>query len=292
MTALNGSTQLGQLRVVAPVTSATFAGLVTPALLANLYSYVGVTRFLSFKVTAHFPPRSAPGTDFPEIETGTLVVGDPSVCWAPAGELPGGPGQTLAPPVAQEDAVTLSWPMSGQVSAYRVDRALAGSGQWQPLACLARGSATIYSSKQKSANVTEFRDESVALQPSTSYQYRVTAVGPADATGKRVTNESIVLATTPPRQNLVVGAVAVASSSGTYVDLSWPIPASSTHVRNLLITSSYGARKDAISTTSTYAGLTSKTRIASPRGTYTFAVTPLYFSGTPGATTTVTVVVP
>jgi hypothetical protein len=295
VTAVHGTTQFSALRVVGPVTSATFVSLVTPGVLATLYG--SGYPFLQFRVTAHFPPRSAAGADFREVGTGTLAVGDPSVCWPAAGELPGGSGQTLAPPVAQGDAVTLSWPMSGQVSAYRVDRALAGSGQWQPLACVRQGSPTIYSysvTGKTSGTVTEFRDESIALQPSTSYQYRITAVGPADATGKRVTNESIVLATTPPRQSLIVGAQTGSSADGTpYVRLSWPLPASSTHVKNLLITSSYGVRKDAVMSSPYYTGVSSEARIyATPRGSHTFAVTPLYANGTPGATTTVTVVVP
>ena len=187
--------------------------------------------------------------------------------------------------------MTLSWPLSGQVSAYRVDRSAAGSGQWQPLACLPPGSATIYS-RYKSPTVTEFRDESVALQPSTSYQYRITAVGPADPTGKRATNESIVLAATPARQSLVVGAVAGSSYGGAWASLSWPIPASGAHVKNILITSSYGARNDAFGRSANGQGLPSAVRVPSPRGTYSFSVTPLYGNGTSGATTTVSVVVP
>jgi hypothetical protein len=286
MTALNGGTQLAQLRVMGPVTSATFAGLVTPGLLANVYGYVGLTRFLSFRVTAHFPPGNAPGADIPETGAATLVIGDPGICWPPAGELPGGPGQTIAPPVAQLDAVTLSWPMSGQVSAYRVDRAMAGSGQWQPLACIRPGSSTFFSSKSKSSTVTEFRDESIALQPSTSYQYRITAVGPPDATGKRSTNQSIVLATTAPRLSVIVGAVAsLATSTTHWARLSWQSPMG--NVRNYLITSSFGLRADM-----SRRDPPTTFQAAAPRGTHTFSVTPLYLNGTPAATTTVTVVVP
>ena len=286
MTALNGATQLGQLRVVATVTSATFAGLVTPALLASIYNYLGVSRFLSFKVTAHFPPGSTPGADIPETGAATLVIGDPSVCWPPAGELPGGPGQTIAPPVPQPDAVTLSWPMSGQVSAYRVERAVAGSGQWQPLACIRPGSSTFFSSKYKSSTVTEFRDESIALQPSISYQYRITAVGPPDATGKRPTSQSIVLATIAPRLSVIVGAAASAATSTTHwARLSWQPPTS--YVRNYLITSSFGLRADM-----SRRDPPTTFQAAAPRGTHTFSVTPLYLNGIPAATTTVTVVVP
>jgi hypothetical protein len=186
--------------------------------------------------------------------------------------------------------------MSGQVLAYRVDRALAGSGQWQPIACVRQGSPSIYSysvTGKTNTNVTELRDESIALQPSTSYQYRITAVGPADATGKRVTNASIVLATTPPRQSLVVGAQMGFTVAGTYLQLSWPLPTSGTHVQNLLITSSYGIRKDAYGSGQICTGVLGEARIsAPPRGTHTFAVTPLCPNGMPGATTTVTVVVP
>jgi len=276
------STANAQLQVQGSVTSATFVGLATGG------------NYLRFYVAAQFPPQGASGSDLAGgVGYGYLIVYSPSVCWPPAGELPGGSGQVLPAPVVDGAGLKLSWPISGQVSAYRLDRALASSGQWESLACLKAGSPADYYSASTgqvgsyntfSTTKTEFRDQSIALQPSTNYQYRITALGPADASGKRATTESIVMAMTAPRLTLTVGATAGVLSTGSWVSLSWPLPTSGL-VKDYLITSSFGLRQE-------YSRLTTPFRTASPRGTHRFSVTPIYRGGVSAATTTVTVVVP
>jgi hypothetical protein len=188
--------------------------------------------------------------------------------------------------------MTLTWPMSGQVIAYRVDRALAGSGQWIPLACLRPGAGSINSgSRTATSSTTTFQDASIALQPSTAYQYRITALGPADATGKRLTYESIVTGITSAKQTLVVGAVVGSNTTGRYVQLSWQTLSAGT--KNVLIRNSYGDRRDAATMNGGFSvGTTAVRFLKVPSGTHTFAVTPVYVSGTPAATTTISVIVP
>ena len=280
ITASNGGTQVSR-KVLATSTSVTFVGLIPESTTPN--------DNLTLKVVAHFPPNSAPGVDLSHVGTGNLTINPPSACWPVAGELPPTAGQTLPPPIAYAGGMSLTWPLSGQVNAYRVDRALAGSGQWATLMCLRAGTA-LTSGGRSTQSSTTFRDESIALQPSTAYQYRVTALGPADASGKRLTYESIVSATTAPRQTLVVGALVGSTTTGHFVRLSWPQPSAGT--MNVLVTSSLGQRLDAYTTIGGYSGSSTGAWLEAPRGTHTFAVTPLYHGGIPAATTTVSVIVP
>jgi hypothetical protein len=280
-TALVGGTQVGVLEAHGTETSATFRGVVSPLTTANDY--------LLIKVVAHFPPSGAAGADVPHLGTAFLIINQASTCWPAAGELPPTAGQTIAAPIASAGGMTLSWPMSGQVNAYRVDRTLAGSGQWTPLACLRPGAGSANTGSRTTSSTTTFQDASIALQPSTSYQYRITALGPADATGKRSTSESIVTASTPPRQTLIVGVVVGSTTAGQYVQLSWQPLSSGT--KNVLVTNSYGDRRDALTMNGGSAG-NGVRFLKPPRGSHTFAVTPLYTSGTPAATTTVSVIVP
>jgi hypothetical protein len=283
-TASLGLTQVGGLEAHGTETSATFVGVVSPLTTSNDY--------LLLKVVAHFPPSGAPGVDVPHVGTAFLIINQPSTCWPAAGELPPTAGQTLAAPIASAGGMTLTWPMSGQVIAYRVDRALAGSGQWIPLACLRPGAGSINSgSRTATSSTTTFQDASIALQPSTAYQYRITALGPADATGKRLTYESIVTGITSAKQTLVVGAVVGSNTTGRYVQLSWQTLSAGT--KNVLIRNSYGDRRDAATMNGGFSvGTTAVRFLKVPSGTHTFAVTPVYVSGTPAATTTISVIVP
>ena len=270
------SAPFGSLQVGSGATSATLTGVIQPGL--SGYNVISVN------VTAQFPT----GTSGERPSLGIFLPFDPSQCWPPAGEQPGGSGQTLAPPTVTASTVTLSWTMNGQVVAYRVDRAPAGSAQWESLACVKPLTAIDYGHLVRvSSPTTVFQDQSIALRPSTSYQYRITSIGAPDASGNRASKESVVTATTAPAPILAVGAVA-ASAAGTTpsVRLSWPWASGLSGIS--LITSSYGLRLGGWRLSREDPA----TVFNVPHGTHSFTVTPLNLNGVPAATTTVTVVVP
>ena len=276
-----------QLQVSGQATSATFPGLVGSGLPATSYK-LGA----SFKVTAQFPPQGTSGYDAAP-GRGAIMVDDPSLCWSPGGEQPGGPAQAVSAPAQSEMGVTVSWPFSGQVLAYRVDRTAGGSPQWESLACLAPGADGInflqnlgsYKGGTGPMASTTLSDQSVALRSSNSYQYRVTSIGPAGSNGKRVTGEgfaTVAMGAPPP---LSVGVVTNAPGAlNKFVRLTW---AATNPYAHQVVSSSYGYV--AFVSRGEVPGLSVDPAIA---GTHVFTVTPIFSNGVAGPATNVTVVVP
>lgn len=244
-------------QVFNPTTSTTFAGLIPPGV---------PNRRASVYVDALFPRGTAtmPTGKFARL---TFPALDPSHCWPPSGETPGGPAPVGLTATPVENAVGLSWTQLGQVVAYRLERTPAGAGKWESLACLA-------------LNQLPYLDHSIGLQPSTGYDYRVTAVGPAGLVGASTTT----IITPPPFTQAFAAVVHNTSFNGgpylKVVRLTWqPGP-------SYRITTSYGYRGQE------GAGLGYHDVINVPSGTHLVTVSPLYQNGVVGRGTTVPVVVP
>ena len=205
----------------------------------------------------------------------SLLLGRPTRCGPSAGANPGGSVTSITAPVVGSVGLKLSWPKSGQALAYRVERSAAGSGTWVQVGCVpALPTSTI-------------EDMSIALKPSTSYQYRVTGVEPGSVagtyvTGTYVTGTTMTTVTTAPPESFVVGVTLHNVGTSRGIQLSWP-PAS-TLVKYYYITSSYGYSSLELGS---YHDV-----IPVPSGTHTFTVTALYANGAPAGLTTVTAVVP
>jgi hypothetical protein len=246
-----------QRQVFNRTTATTFAGLI-PAGVHNRSARVGVV--------ALFPRGVAAVTAGKRGSLGS-PASEPSLCWPPTGETPGGPAPVGLTATPTENVISLSWTPLGQVVAYRVERASAGSGRWESLACLA-------------ASQRPYVDYSVGLQPSTGYDYRVTAVGPGGLTGASTTT----IVTPPPSAPAFTASVANTSFNGAppvkVVRLTWQAGPS------YRITTSYGYRGQESS------GSWSHELINAPSGTHLVTVSPWYRNGVVGLGTTVPVTVP
>jgi hypothetical protein len=186
--------------------------------------------------------------------------------------------------------VNLSWPFSGQVLAYRVDRAAVGSPQWQTLACVwpgADASAPQGGTSFKGAFAsTSLFDQSVELRGSNSYQYRVTSIGPVNPNGTRSTAEGIATVSLVAPAPLPVGVVTTpAGAVNKWLRLTW---AATNPYAYQIVSSSYG-----------YLAVVTKldppgVHLVNPAiaGTHVFTVTPVFANGVAGPATNVSVVVP
>ncbi|MBC7790780.1 MAG: hypothetical protein H7Z74_12600 [Anaerolineae bacterium] len=252
------------LQLPASSTFATFAGLITSSQSAYQTAQFNVHPQFAGGITAGKIGK-VPSSAF------TLPVFNPSLCWPSAAVTPGGPAPSGLSATPRGNAVAVTWTPVGQVLAHLVDRAPAGSGKWESIACVAPIQAV-----GNNGPTGPFVDYSVALQPSTGYDYRVTAFGLGGITGSSTTT-----VVTPAAETPIVGA-GVASH---VVTLAWP--ALSAHVILYQITSSFGFR-GVVEPPIQPSGY----RVTNvPSGTHLFTVRPFSANGVLGAGTTVTVTV-
>lgn len=253
-----GTVASATLQAAAAATSVTFVGLGSQA------------RALSSGIFDVRPDGSIPYPASWKFWGTSLPLGSPTGCGPSVGANPGGSVTSITAPVVGSVGLILSWPKSGQALAYRVERSAAGSGTWVQVGCVpALPTSTI-------------EDLSIALKPSTSYQYRVTGVEPGSVAGTYVTGTTMTTVTTAPPESIVVGVTLQNVGTARDIHLSWP--PLSTLVKYYLITSSYGYLSLELGS---YHDV-----IPVPRGTHTFTVTALYANGAPAGLTTVTAVVP
>lgn len=285
------------LRAKAAMGSVTFAGLIdqtaTQLLAANQLSGA---RFSVSPMNLLPPGWPALGT--------SLTLGPPAICWPNSAPTPGGQATTITVPLVGSVGLTLSWPRSfltqefgaptGAALAYRVERMAAGTAAWVQVGCLtANPNATTFA----------FQDQSIALRPSTSYQYRVTAIYASNTVGdwqlgadgywhlpppgQTIESSATAMVVTAPPENPKVGVSLATREPGVPARLVLAWPPLSSLVKAYMITSSYG-----------YLGSSAGVNLGGhvvntvPSGTHSFTVTALYANGAPAGSTTVTAVVP